>query len=128
MTTSCRDVIRSVERQLRASHAIGKFIVDGVIGRVVSVFGSTASRAATTTGTPATAAHSASTDQAPTTTATTESEIPIPAADFALLTSAEVVNLISHSSNAEVAAIGAYERAHRRRRLVLEAVAARGAA
>ena len=127
MTTSCRDVIKSIERQLRASHAIGKFIVDGVIGRVVSVFSPTASRATTTNDTSATAQHSESSDQAPTGATTTGPGLPIPSTDFALLTSAEVVDLISRSNDAEVAAIGAYERAHRRRRLVLEAVAARGA-
>ena len=118
MTTSCRHVIKLVERQLRASHAIGKLIVDGVLGRAASVFSPTAAGDNTTTGTPTTAEHSTSTEPA----------LPVPSADFALLTSAEVVDLISRSSDVEVAAIGAYERQHRRRRLVLEAVAARGVA
>ena len=61
------------------------------------------------------------------TAATEGEEAPVKKSKLPLII-AIVVDLISRSNDAEVAAIGAYERAHRRRRLVLEAVAARGSA
>ena len=122
MSTVCRDFMKSFERHIRSSHAIGKFIVDGVVGRVwsmVNLQGKTHEGRATVAEHVDTASPPDSSDAA------AGGGLPLAEADFALLTSADVVDLISRSTESEIRAIGEYERSHRRRRLVLEAVSAR---
>jgi len=119
MTADCADVMKAFERHVKSSHALGKFVVESVLGRVRSTFfhhtDNGRVQAAVTVTDPVESASSA----APIT------GLPVDESEFALLTSAEVVNLISRSTDVQVRAIGEYERSHRRRRLVLEAVATR---
>lgn len=112
----CRDPLAAVERQVRTSHALGKFIVESAIGRVLRRRDNADPSPGSQPG-PATAPH-VKADR-------TDVNLPIPEADFAILTSADVVDLINRSDDDEVRAIGEYELAHRRRRLVVEAVRAR---
>ena len=109
----CRSTIASIEKQIRASHALGKFIVESVVKRLVP-----SAPAKTESTTVSTETPSANADEG-------ISGLPMPEAEFALLTSADVVDLVARSSDDEVRAIGAYEAQHRRRRLVIEAVKAR---
>ena len=115
--------MKSFERHIKSSHAVGKFIVDGVVGRAWSTltsFGKKYDDGAIIKEDP----HQAWVpDNSGAQTAVIG--LPLGEADFALLTSAEVVDLISRSTDSQVEAIGEYERGHRRRRLVLEAVNAR---
>ncbi len=114
--------MKSFERHIRSSHAIGKFVVDGVVGRVWSILhlhGKTHEAGSTVSEGVDTASPPDSSD------AEAGGGLPLAEADFALLTSADVVDLISRSTESEIRAIGEYERSHRRRRLVLEAVSAR---
>ena len=114
--------MKSFERHIKSSHAIGKFIVEGALGRAWEMLnphdkarkGDAAMSQDDHTDSPPDSSDAAASDG-----------LPVAEAEFALLTSADVVDLISRSTESEIRAIGEYERGHRRRRLVLEAVSAR---
>ena len=118
--------MKSFERHIRSSHAVGKLIVDGVVGRLWS----TLTKHSTSQGDGAVGGQSLNSDapQAAQADGKEGTALPLSESDFALLTSAEVVDLIARSTDSEVRAIGDYEQTHRRRRLVLQAVSARSSA
>lgn len=113
MDTDPTALVRSIERHLRNSHALGKLIVDGVWSRLNggSVKPSGGSDTSATTPTPADTGQGAAVPG-----------LPMTEAEWALLSSGDVVNKIDECDDATVRAIGAYEETHRRRRLVIEAV------
>ena len=123
MITSCRDLMKPFERHIRSSHAIGKFIVDGAVGRLWSTLAKLITPESG--GTQGGQVPNSDTEQPARTNADAGTALPLSESDFALLTSAEVVDLIARSTDSEVRAIGDYEQSHRRRRLVLQAVSAR---
>lgn len=104
---------RAIERHLRNSHAIGKLIVDGVWTRLVGGGSPTRRGGDAPAATPPDAG---STVEAPVT------GLPLAEAEWALLSSGDVVYKIDECDDATVRAIGDFEESHRRRRLVIEAV------
>lgn len=110
---------RALARHVRNSHAVGKLIVGtavrGVTGRsreARSVAPNSSSNP--TTGSPVEHQVGAETDP--------YAGLPLPIAQWALLSSGDVVDMIEHCEADAVRAIGAYEETHRRRRLVVQAV------
>lgn len=118
MNHDCRDAMNAIERHIKTSHAVGKFVVDGLVGRILS-----SARPRPTSKSSVVIEDGLGDETRP---ASTESDGTIfDESELALLTSSEMVELIARSTDVEAAAIGEYEKRHRRRRLVLEAVAAR---
>lgn len=104
-------VAKSIERHVRNSHAIGRLIVDGVLSRLSGL-----PRTPTPTSTPTPTA----TEPAPQDDSSLG--LPLPEDEWRLLSSGDVVTMIESGDDEAVRAIGRYEEAHRRRRLVIEAV------
>lgn len=104
-------VAKSIERHVRNSHAIGRLIVDGVLSRLSGP---------PRTPTPTSTAVPTVTESAPQGESTVG--LPLPEDEWRLLSSGDVVTMIESSDDEAVRAIGRYEEAHRRRRLVIEAV------
>ena len=105
-------VVKAVERHVRNSHAIGRLIVDGVLSRISG--SRSADEAASTSQTAPDAAAPDRKDAAV--------GLPLPEAEWRLLSSGDVVSTIDGCDDETVRAIGRYEESHRRRRLVIEAV------
>lgn len=110
-------VARAVVRHVRNSHAIGKLIVESALRGV-------------TKGRPGPQPSGSDPEGAPTQNQAGESptsvdaygDLPLPPAEWALLSSGDVVDMIGRCDDSAVRAIGAFEEAHRRRRLVIQAV------
>ncbi len=107
----------AIERHVRNSHAIGKLVVDSVVHRLGSLV-RTAPR-------PRPDDVATGDESRVVRDATTGSRLPFAEGEYVSLTSGDVVELISRSDDDTVRAIGDFESQHRRRRLVLEAVARR---
>lgn len=103
-------LVRAVGRHVRNSHAIGKLVVDTVVGRLTKAT-STRSQGAAPKDAPTPA-------DAP----GPVTGLPLPENEWALLSSGDVVDMIDRCDDAAVRAIGEFEENHRRRRLVLQAV------
>lgn len=120
---ACRKSAALVQKQIQASHALGKFIVDSVLDRVGRFVRQQAPDKSTSVMSSALA--DSQSEPADVQVDDAVGRLPIPESEFALLTSADVVALVNRSSTDDVRAIGEYEMTHRRRRLVIEAVKAK---
>lgn len=118
---ACRPSLGAITRHVRTSHAVGRLVVDGFVARVFGWGGHASEAASSSRGESGPSAGAAEFGDESSVT----NDLPLPEAEFALLTSAEVVDLVARCDAAAVRAIGIYEQAHRKRRLVIEAVAAR---
>jgi|GEM_PF-2198079 len=112
-------VARAVVRHVRNSHAIGKLVLDTALQR----FSGKAHGAASDVGERSTDVASGF-DVVPGggDKPASYDGLPLPVAEWALLRSGEVVDMIERCDDEAVRAIGAYEEVHRRRRLVVQAV------
>jgi len=110
-------VARAVVRHVRNSHAIGKLIVESALQGVTKGRPGTQSSDPRPEGT----AMQNQVGDSPT-TVDEYVHLPLPPAEWALLSSGDVVDMIGRCDDSAVRAIGAFEEAHRRRRLVIQAV------
>jgi hypothetical protein len=113
-------IARAVVRHVRNSHAIGKLVVDTAVRGVTTKFGPPTR--ASSEPNRASSVDAANEAAASTTQAEPYEGLPLPVAQWALLSSGDVVDMVSGCDDATVRVIGAYEEAHRRRRLVIQAV------
>ena len=103
-------LVRAVGRHVRNSHAIGKLVVDTVVGRL-------------TKATPPKSQGAAPKDApTPADAPGPVTGLPLPENEWALLSSGDVVDMIDRCDDAAVRAIAEFEENHRRRRLVMQAV------
>lgn len=112
-------VASAVARHVRNSHAIGKLVVDTAL-RGISAKSQRNSSAESQP--PTTPTHDSAPDDHLADQATNYEGLPLPVAQWALLSSGDVVDMIDRCDDAAVRAIGAFEESHRRRRLVVQAV------
>jgi len=107
---------RALARHLRNSHAIGKVVVDTALRSVTGKVRSGSS------GAPEAPVSDSPTPSEPADEQDPYVGLPLPVAQWALLSSGDVVDMIENCDVAAVRAIGAFEETHRRRRLVVQAV------
>lgn len=114
------EVVRALTRHVRNSHAIGKLVVETALRGISK--GRPRSQSSNS-GTEATAQQSPAGE--PPASVDAYGDLPLPPSEWALLSSGDVVDMIGRCDDSAVRAIGAFEEAHRRRRLVIQAVRGR---
>ena len=110
-------VARTLVRHVRNSHAIGKLVVDTALRGLSAKSQKTSVAENPPSSTPSHGSVPDPSDQTP-----NYERLPLPVAQWALLSSGDVVDMIERCDDEAVRAIGAYEQSHRRRRLVIQAV------
>lgn len=110
-------VARAVARHVRNSHALGKLVVDTALRRLSATSQTTSVSENPPSSTPTHGSAPEPSDQTP-----NYERLPLPVAQWALLSSGDVVDMIERCDDETVRAIGAFEESHRRRRLVVQAV------
>ena len=108
---------RAMARHVRNSHAIGKLVVDTALRGLSAKAQKTSVAEDPPSSTPAHGSVPDPSDQSP-----NYERLPLPVAQWALLSSGDVVDMIERCDDETVRAIGAFEESHRRRRLVVQAV------
>ncbi len=107
---------KGLARHVRNSHAIGKLVVDTALRGLTG-----SGRGGSSSGSQAPASDCPAPSGPP-----AEQDLyvglPLPVAQWALLSSGDVVDMIKNCGEDAVRAIGAFEESHRRRRLVVQAV------
>ena len=112
-------VVRAVARHVRNSHAIGKLVVDTALR---GFSGKSQHTSTTDSKPPSVPADGPVSDARATDQAINHEGLPLPVAQWALLSSGDVVDMIERCDDETVRAIGTFEESHRRRRLVIQAV------
>lgn len=110
---------RAVMRHVRNSHAIGKLVVDTALRGFSAKLHQTST---TESQKPTIPADGLVSDDRPVAQVNNYEGLPLPVAQWALLSSGDVVDMIDRCDDTAVRAIGAFEESHRRRRLVVQAV------
>lgn len=108
-----REILKRCE-QVRTSRTVGQFVVDSGVAAIRTRLGGD-----TPSSTPSAPSTSEPTPGATHSTVTASPALPV--ADYDLLTSAQVVELVDTLDPDAVRAVLDYEMGHRRRRLVVEA-------
>jgi len=112
-------VARAMVRHVRNSHAIGKLVVDTALRGMA---GKARGSASVSPDVPPSTVPGPSEVRDGDVSAPSDDALPLPVAQWALLSSGDVVDMIKRCDDDVVRAIGAYEQSHRRRRLVVQAV------